>query len=199
MRYKFFLFSPLIVFALTGCTDTTGLSGKSSKGPHPKSTPNAVITVMEFADLQCPACRKAQSLIVAPMLEQYGSSIRYEFKHFPLQSIHQYALSAAQAAECAADQGKFWDYIDLAYDDQANLNKRSLEKWAEVLQLDTDLFSRCLKSKIKRDVVLTDFRQGKQMNVSGTPTFFVNGKKVSGLDDIGAAIQEAKNGASMRL
>jgi len=199
MRYKIILFCPFFLFALAGCTDTSGLSSESSRTPHPKSTLNAVVTVVEFADLQCPACRTVQSRIVEPMLEQYGSDIRYEFKHFPLQSIHQYALIAAQASECAADQDKFWEYIDLAYEDQANLNKKSLEKWAELLRLDMDLFNRCLKSQIKRDVVLSDYKQGKQMSVSGTPAFFVNGKKVSDMNALGAVIRETQSGMLMRL
>ena len=188
----------LIAVALVACVDTTGLSEKSSRPP--KGNPNAAVVVMEFADLQCPACQAAHMTLNGPLLEKYGSQIRFQFMHFPLQSIHRYALEAAMAAECAADQGKFWEFVDTAYVNQKDLSRPAIKMWAENLQLDMDLFGRCTASKIKKDTILDDYETGQQQGVGGTPTYFVNGVRVeTDLGKIGAKIDEALQGAMQRL
>ncbi|MCA9371243.1 MAG: DsbA family protein [Candidatus Peregrinibacteria bacterium] len=195
-----FVASIVALTMLSGCTDTSGLSAESSRGPHPDSNPSATVTVVEFADLQCPACRAAHFQIVKPLNEQIGDMIRYEFKHFPLQTIHPNALMAAQASECAADQGKFWDFVDLNYENQPDLSRQAVEDWAKQLGLDISLFNRCIESDIKRDTVLADFKEGRELNVPGTPTFFVNGKKVeSDAQALAVAIKEALSGSLMPL
>src|SRR3989338_597285 len=148
---RLLLLSALLTLAACG-VDTTGLSPESSKTIHPKSNPNAAVTVVEFADLQCPACRAAHLTLVGPLLEQRGQNIRYEFHHFPLSSAHRYAMASAEAAECAADQGKFWEYVDLNYINQDKLNPDTIDDWGEELKLDMDLYRRCRTSHIKRDV-----------------------------------------------
>ena len=184
--------------ALIACTDTTGLSDKSSRGP--KGNANAAVTVAEYADLQCPACQAAHTQINAPLLAKYGAQIRFEFKHFPLRSIHRYALEASMASECAADQGKFWEYVDIVYSEQKKLDIEQLSVWAKALGLDEDLFDRCMNAKIKRDTVLADYEEGQGLGVTGTPTYFVNGKKVeSGFDTLSAAIDEALGGIIQKL
>lgn len=192
------LVSATLSLALAACTDTTGLSAESSRGSHGNA--NSAIVIQEFADLQCPACRAAQAQIVLPIMEQYGKDVRLEFMHFPLRSIHRYALEAAEAAECAADQGKFWEYTDLVYTEQEKLNSEQLAVWAGQLGLDTELFDRCMKSHIKRDTILADYEEGRELGVGGTPTFFVQGKRVeTGVATIGAAIEEALGAMQQRL
>ncbi len=178
-----------IAFVACG-VDTTGLSAVSSR--LPLGSANAGVLVQEFADLQCPACKTANSLITKPMLQKYGSSIRLEFKHFPLTQ-HEYAIEAAQALECAADQGKFWQYLDLAYERQDSLSSAALRELATVLGLDASLFDRCLSSGIKKDVVLADFAAGEKIGIDQTPTYFVNGVKVTDASYAGvsAAIEAA--------
>lgn len=189
-----------ITLALSACVDTTGLSGESSAYPHPQSNRNAAVLVEEYADLQCPACRAAHEVIVKPMLAELGSQIRYEFRQFPLSSIHRYALDAAEASECAADQGKFWEFIDTAYTRQDELGPDALDNWGASLGLDADLYGRCRDSHIKRDYVIEQFDAGKTLGVTGTPTFFVNGRKVeSTMDAIRKAVQEAAAGAAQML
>jgi protein-disulfide isomerase len=186
------------VLALAACTDTTGLSKESSRSP--KGNANAVITVVEYGDLQCPACQAAHGIITLPVIQKYGSQIRFEFRHFPLRSIHRFAFEASLAAECAADQGKFWEFVDLLYSEQKKLTLEQLPVWAGVLGMDRDLFNRCLKSQIKRDTVLADYEEGKERGVKGTPTYFVNGEKVeSGFDTISAAIDEVLKGMMRKL
>lgn len=191
MKKLLALLAPVIL--LTACVDTTGLSGDSSKTPHPSTDANATVTVTEYGDLQCPSCKAAQDLVVKPLIDKYGKQIRFEFKQFPLRAIHPYALIAAEGSECAADQGKFWEFIDLVFVNQASLSESALYGWAEELKLDADLFSRCVKSHIKRDAILAEYAAGQQLGVAGTPSFFVNGKKVeSTVEAIGAAVDEAK-------
>jgi protein-disulfide isomerase len=195
---------PIILSAsavlLTACTDTTGISAESSRTVHPSTNPGAIVKVVEFADLQCPACRGAHASIVKPLIEKYGMKIRYDFMHFPLQTLHPYALKAAEAAECAADQKKFWEFIDHNYTNQEKLNKDVLKDWAQELGLDVDLFGRCLDSGIKRDGILDEYQKGKGVGVAGTPTFYVNGQKVeSGLAEISAAIDTALANPGQKL
>ena len=114
-----------------------------------------------------------------------------EFKQFPLQSIHQNALLAAEASECAADEGKFWQFVDMDYKNQPDLSKDTLYKWADQLGLDKDRFDRCLRSGIKKKTVLADYDEGTRLGVQGTPTFFVNGKKVENATAVKDAVDEA--------
>ncbi|MEK7217868.1 MAG: DsbA family protein [Patescibacteria group bacterium] len=187
----------LAALALAACTtvDTTGISPESSKGPDPESNVNSSAVVTEYGDLQCPACRTAELTIVRPLRKELGSRFRLEFKQFPLLTIHQYSMVAAEASECAADQGQFWPFLETAYEKQADLNTDAPRKWAQELGLNMDLFDRCTQSHIKKKAILSEFAEGRKLGVGGTPTFFVNGKKVrNDLDELRAAIGEAEQG-----
>lgn len=186
--------------ALAACVDTTGLTPDLTNSVHPSSNANAAVVVVEYADLQCPACKDAHVKIVQPLLQQYGSQIRYEYHHMPLASIHPYAVEAAEAAECAAEQGKFWEFIDHNFEHQEELSTSAITEWGKALGLDEDLFMRCRKSHIKRDAIQASYDAGRALGVSGTPTFFVNGTLVeSSLDALGAAIRQAQDQAQMML
>lgn len=185
---------------LAACIDTTGISPESSRPIHPLSSPNAAVLVQEYADFQCPSCKAAHTIVVKPLMGKYGTQIRYEFMHFPLASIHRYAVDAAEASECAADQGKFWEFVDLAFEEQEKLSKNIFEDWGKKLGLDMDLYDRCRNSHIKRDGVLAEFEAGRKTGVGGTPTFFVNGQRVdSTLEALSTAIDAATTGAMQML
>jgi protein-disulfide isomerase len=185
---------------LAACVDTTGLSAETSRTSHPSTNANAVVTLEEYGDLQCPACRAAYSQLIEPLIAKYGNQIRFDFKHFPLTSIHRYAMEAAEASECAADQGKFWEMVDLIYTEQEKLSSAQLDVWGEQLQLDMALYDRCRASHIKRDLITDEYDAGKAMGVSGTPTFFVNGERVeSTTDAMVNAIDTALGSATTRL
>lgn len=182
------LFLTIVAISLTACgIDTTGLSADSSR---PAKGPAQGVLVTEYADLQCPACKASHEQIITPLLAAYGDRIQLEFKHFPLRKIHRFALEAAQAAECSADQGKFWEFIDVAYENQETLSSEALREWAGKLSLDTALFERCVASKIKQKTVLADYAQGEKLGVAGTPSFFVDGVRVerNNIDFLKAAI-----------
>ncbi len=176
MRHSTVLITASVVL-LTACVDTTGVKTESTKSP--RGNANASVTLTEYGDYQCPACGVAEAILVQPLLEKYGERVRFEFKQFPLRQIHPYAQEAAEATECAADQGKFWEMHEMMYKNQKNLNSKNIRAWAEEITLDTDLFGRCLKSKIKKSVVQQDYAAGTELGVNSTPSFFVNGEKVT--------------------
>lgn len=202
MKAPSFLSNSVLTLTLTltlaSCIDTTGISAESSR--QPAGNAGAAVLVEEFADFQCPACKAANETIVHPLLEKYGTQIRYEFQHFPLRSLHRYAMDLAEAAECSADQNKFWEFVDMAFDRQEQLKKGVIADWAEDLTLDMDLFDRCTRSHIKRDAIQANYDAGVARGVGGTPTFFVNGQKVtSSLAEISTAIDTALATTMQRL
>ncbi len=147
--------------------------------PKPALGPDdAAVTLVEYGDIQCPACKSAHPLIKQILLE-YEGKIHYQFYHFPLTSIHSFAQKAGEAVECANDQGRFFDYLDAAYISSPDLSSPVLKRIAADLGLDTESFSACLDSSAKKSFVQADYRTGVQQGVAATPTFFVNGDKVS--------------------
>lgn len=185
-----FLF--LSALLLSACVDTTGIRTELTRMPHPKSNHAATVVVREYADLQCPACRSAFEQLNPLLLEKYGNSIRFEFMHFPLRAIHPWAMPAAEASECAADQGKFWEYTDRVYAEQDKLSAAQLTVWADQLQLDRDLFDRCTKSHAKRDAILEEYDEGAKQGVRGTPNYMVNGVIVESTGEaLSKAIEDA--------
>jgi protein-disulfide isomerase len=183
---------------LVACVDTTGISAESSKPA--RGNLQSVVVVTEYADLECPACRAAQSVLVQPLYDKYKSQVRFEYKHFPLRSIHRYTMDLAEGAECAADQNKFWEFADMAFEKQSELGSGSVQEWAKNLNLDMDLFTRCTDSHIKRDAIQAEYDQGIAMGVQGTPTFFVNGKQTQAtIEDLTSAIDAQLKGAAQRL
>jgi len=150
--------------------------------------PDAKVILIEFGDLQCPACSLSHPE-VKQIIKDYSDKIKYEFHHFPLVNIHKYAYKASQAAECANDQGKFYEYIDIAYSNQKSLSTNSLKKYALSLNLDTISFNNCLDSGAKKDEINRDLNEALSLRLKGTPTFLVNGKEVQ--RQIGLSLYES--------
>jgi protein-disulfide isomerase len=193
---KLLLLTPAIFLA--ACVDTTGLTSTIHTDVHPSTSQNALVTVTEYADLECPACRSAHATLVQPLIAKYGTKIAYDFRHFPLTSIHRYAMESAEAAECAADQGKFWDFVDHTYENQGDLSSAALREWAKELKLDEELFGRCLDSHIKRKAIQASYDEGRAKGVQGTPTFFVNGQQTNAtIQELSAAIDAALDQAAV--
>lgn len=181
-----------LVLLLAACVDTTGLNGDLHTPPNPKSNASGAVLVQEYGDLECPACKAAYLQLNPELLKEYGKDIRFEFVHFPLQSLHPYAMAAAEASECAADQGKFWEFVDTDYNHQEDLDPAHIDQWAKGLGLDMDTFDRCTKSHIKRSAIQKSYDAGAALGVMGTPTYMVNGKPVEAtMDALGAAIKQA--------
>ncbi len=147
------------------------------KVDHIKGTGSAEI--IEFSDFQCPACGAAYPQ-VKEFLKTNSDKVKFIYKHFPLPS-HPYAPKAAEASEFASDQGKFWEYHDKLFDNQRNLLRSDLTKYAEQIGLDKEKFNACLDSGVMADRVNADFAEGNKLKVDATPTFFINGRKIAGV------------------
>jgi protein-disulfide isomerase len=145
---------------------------------------DATVEIVEFSDFQCPFCARTVPT-VKQILDEYGNQVKIVYKDFPL-SFHQNAQKAAEVAECADDQGSFWEYHDVLFANQASLDTTSLKKYAQDLGLDTGQFNECLDSGKHTQEVLEDFNEGRSLGISGTPTFFINGRKLVGAQPFSA-------------
>jgi protein-disulfide isomerase len=146
-------------------------------GPS-RGTEGARVTIVEFSDFQCPYCKQATQ-VVEQVLKEYKSEVRIIFKHLPLPN-HPLAFKAAEAAVCAAEQGRFWPYHDRLFG-STDLSAEWLKKTAVELGLDAGRFNACLGSEAARAVVLSNLQEARRLGIQGTPTFIVNGRVLRGL------------------
>ncbi|MFH1426823.1 MAG: DsbA family protein [Candidatus Kerfeldbacteria bacterium] len=141
---------------------------------------DAAITIVAFEDFQCPYCQRAYANVNA-MLARHPDNIRFVFRDFPLESAHPESLKAHEAGQCAHEQGQFWPYYDRLFQNPSALDITSLKQAAGDVGLNTAQFDNCLDRGDTTDEVKADFQDGLQAGVSGTPTFFFNGNRVSGV------------------
>jgi predicted DsbA family dithiol-disulfide isomerase len=142
----------------------------------------APVTIMVFSDYQCPYCVRAEP-VLAEVLERYPDQVRVVHRHFPLDNIHPFARPASEAAMCADEQGKFWEYHDGIFARQGKLEDGSFAEIGSAVGLDADDFKRCVEERRYKDFVEADFVAGGEAGVSGTPSFFLNGIKLTGARD----------------
>lgn len=162
-------------------TDTQQLIGDAKRSINGATDK---VTIVEFADFQCPACGAAHP-IVKQILSDYKGKVTYVFRHFPLP-MHKNAVSAAIAAEAAGEQGKFFEYHDLLFNNQKDWGESTNSQelflsYAEMLQLDTAKFKEALDKKANAERIQTDQDAGIALGVNSTPTFFINGEKIPGI------------------
>jgi len=146
---------------------------------HIRGDINAPITLVEFSDFECPFCERHYPTL-NKILSDYKGKVRLVYKHFPL-GFHPNAQKAAEASECAGEQDKFWEYHDKLFENQPqgySLDK--FKQWAEDLGLNSGKFNDCLDSGKYAQKVQTDYQEGTQKGVNGTPATFVNGQLLSG-------------------
>ena len=147
--------------------------------PYMGANPNdAKVVIVEFSDFQCPYCQRGAE-VIAEIMADYGDEVSLVFKDFPL-SFHQYAQTAAEAAECAHEQDMFWEYHDMLFANQDSISPEFLTTAAEQIGLDVDDFTSCMDSGATTSEVRTDYGHGVSAGVRGTPGFFINGELVSG-------------------
>jgi protein-disulfide isomerase len=149
---------------------------------HGTGNKNAHIVLVEYGDYQCPHCGHAYPLLKR-LMQEMGDQLYFVFRNFPLQEIHPAAIMAAQAAEAAAKQNKFWEMHDLIFEHQDNLHGNTFLQLAEKLKLDLTRFAQDWKSEQILERVETDFESGVRSGVNGTPTFFVNGEMLLSYDE----------------
>jgi len=151
---------------------------------HVLGEENAPATVVEFSDFQCSACRLA-ALTLDELMVKHEGKIRFIYRHFPLTSIHKNALAASIASEAADSQGKFWEYSRVLFDNQNTWEQLGspqdlfINLARESGVPDLDKFKSEISKQLKKDLILADMNFGNQLGINATPTFFVNGKKVS--------------------
>ena len=162
---------------------------------HVRGPDRAPVTLVEYGDFECPYCGQAEP-VIRELLADYGD-LRYVWRHLPLTDVHPHALLAAYGAEAAARQGKFWDMHDQLLDHQGALEAKDLIRYAGQLGLDTARFTADLRSHAGEAKITADLDSADLSGVSGTPTFFINGKRHHGAYDI-ATLSEAVRSARAR-
>jgi protein-disulfide isomerase len=157
------------------------------EGNYFKGDEDADVVLVEFSDFQCPFCSRFYSQTLGQIESEYIDSgkVKLVYKDFPLDSIHPEARPASNAARCAGEQGKFWEYHDLLFENQQSLSDSSYKNWASDLSLDTSQFNSCLDNSKYDAQVTKDFNDGSGVGVRGTPGFVVidksgNGRLISG-------------------
>jgi protein-disulfide isomerase len=144
-----------------------------------EGNPNAPVTIVEFADFQCPFCKGTEGILKA-LLAKYRGRVKVAFLDFPLSEIHGQAEKAAEAARCAGEQGKFWEYHDSLFAEQSKLDEANLIGRAQNLHLDESAFRSCLASGKFQHDVLANREEGSKAGVTGTPAWFINGIYLNG-------------------
>lgn len=169
---------------------TSHIEGKGTSG----------VTILEYGDYQCPYCQQ-YAATVKQVKTQYGDKIKFQFRNFPLVSLHHNAFAAARAAEAADQQGKFWEMHDLLYEtsnwqawSEATDPTPFFKQYAGELNLNTAKFSTDFASSKVNDLINADMAEGNKLGITGTPTFFVDGKQTQIANDP-SAFQKVLDGA----
>jgi Na+/H+ antiporter NhaA len=165
---------------------------------HTRGPAEAPVTLVEYGDFECPNCGRAEP-VVRQLLNEFGGDLQYVFRHLPLADVHPHAQLAAEAAEAAHDQGRFWEMHDLLFDHQDALEPKNLVAYADELGLDAGRFMNSLRRREHTGRIAQDVDDADLSGVSGTPTFFVNGLRHQGAYDIEsltAAVRIANRRAS---
>jgi len=160
---------------------------------HVRGPASAEVTLVEYGDFECPYTRRARP-VARRLGQEFGDRLLFVFRDFPLTQIHPHAHTAAEAAEAASAQGRYWEMHDLLFDNQRHLEDEDLMRYAQQLGLDMARFGRELAEHAYAHQVNEDVRSGLKSEVEGTPTFFVNGLRHDGPNDLAtlwAAVEEA--------
>ena len=168
----------------------TKLTSPDPKHDHLQGPIDAPITLLEYGDYQCPACGDAYPMVKA-IQQRMGRELCFAFRNFPLTNIHPYAEHAAEVAEAAGVQGRFWEMHDLLFENQRALHDDDLVSYAKTLGLDDARLAREVRDGEHTARVREDFRHGVRAGVNATPTFFINGERydgASGLEPLLAAL-----------
>ena len=139
----------------------------------------AEAVVVVFEDFQCPFC-KQEAPILRRIMSKYGDRVRFIYRHYPIDSLHPEAVQAAEASECAHEQGKFWQFHDKIYFSSDRLSTDTLLRYAEQVGADQVQFERCLSERRYQEIVESDIADAKKAGVVGTPTFYFDGQRIEG-------------------
>jgi protein-disulfide isomerase len=160
----------------------------NSDHDHIQSPPSAPVTLVEYGDYECPYCGQAYP-IIKEVQKHLGNKLRFVFRSFPLAEIHPHAQHAAEAAEAAAVQNKFWQMHDFLYEHQQAPEDKHLDKYADKLGLDISRFNIDISTRVHRGRIREDFLSGVYSGVNGTPTFYINGMHYNDSWDLETLLQ----------
>ncbi len=149
---------------------------------HTKGSTEPIVTLIEYADFQCPACA-SYNFIVNQLVQEFKDKMQVVYRHFPLSSIHRHAQIAAQAAEAAGDQGYFWEFVNILYERQNEWSntrdpRNLFMDYARELTLNVEQFNKYMNSDEAKKKVRADYESGLAAGIDSTPTFYINGDKV---------------------
>jgi protein-disulfide isomerase len=155
---------------------------------HVQGPDNAPVTLVEYGDYECSYCGQAYP-IIKQVQDNLGVNLRFVFRNFPLTQVHPHAQKAAEAAEEAGAQNKFWDMHDYLYEHQQALGDKDLEKYAGIIGLNLDKFNDDIRNHIHAPRIREDFLSGIQSGVNGTPSFYINEIRYDGSWDLDSLMQ----------
>ncbi len=161
---------------------------------HVLGPADARVTVVEYGDFECPICKQAAPAVKLA-LNRFAGRMRYVFRHFPLEEVHPHALLAAEAAEAAGGQGKFWQMHDLLFDNQSHLKPNHLRSYVEKLELDLVRYDADMADELYRQRVREHIDGASRSGVRATPAFFINGK----IHDVSFGMQHLMEGIEAAL
>lgn len=207
MNKQFFLIVGVVIAALVGIFVVTGNKNDQQSGQqadqaqassHTQGAGNKKVTLVEYGDFQCPACKSFYPL-VKEIKKSYGDDITFQFSHFPLSQIHQNAFAAHRAAEAASKQGKFFEMHDLLYENQESWSSlpdpsQVFAGFAQQLNLNMDQFNGDAASEAVNSTINADIKLAQQAGATSTPTFTINGEKIKNpqsLEEFKKLIDEA--------
>jgi protein-disulfide isomerase len=159
---------------------------------HIQGEDTAPVTLLEYGDYECPYCGQAYP-IIKQVQKHFGPKLRFVFRNFPVSQIHPYAQHAAEAAECAATQNKFWEMHDYLYEHQQALDDKHLEKYASELALDLARFKNDMFMHVHAARVREDFLSGVRSGVNGTPTFYIDNTRYNGSWDLETLLETLRS------
>jgi protein-disulfide isomerase len=157
----------------------------STDGAPVRGAAGAPVALVEFSDFQCPFCAQAQATL-KQILERYPGKVKLVYRDLPLDAIHPQARRAAEAARCARDQGKFWEYHDMLFGHFPQAAPDDLKQYAQQVGLDLTKFEGCLSGGVHKAAVQRDVDEGSRLGITGTPAFFVNGRPLEGAQPLEA-------------
>jgi len=150
------------------------LTAPVNQSDHIQGPESATVTVVEYGDFECPVCGEAYHAVKI-LLKHFGSRVRFVFRHFPLREIHPHAELAAEAAEAAGAQHKFWNMHDLLFENQSHLKTKSLRQYAEKAGLDLERYDYEMSDHVYLQRVQEDIESGTKSKVLSSPAFYING------------------------
>jgi len=161
--------------------ETTLVKSPTITIADPQNGPgNAKITIVEFADYNCSHCAEI-NVVLKQVIAKYPQDVRLVWKDFPFLAPLETTWQAHMAARCAGKQNKFWEYHDTLFENQTNLGKAQFLEMAKMLNLNLSLFESCINNEDTRPLVEKSFKEGQDIGIDGTPTFFINGEKTNSL------------------